>query len=332
MRQIVLFLLIILIPSLSQAQRWKKNRWEFVAGLGTTSFLGDLGGGHGDAAHFLGIKDMDIQATRPLFHIGLRYKLEEAVSTKLSFSYGLLSGDDALSKSYGRWTRNLSFRSPVYEISDQMEFSFLKEKIGSRYAISRGGIRNLINAYVFLGVGAFYFNPQSQYNGKWYDLQPLGTEGQGLTYTDSKTGQEVTNPPKYSRVAVCFPLGIGVKYSIGHELSIGLEIGLRYTTTDYIDDVGGSYFNFEQEVAVGNLNPTTFDHNVINFADRHYNPDLGRFITGEDINLKNPQKTNAAYPTGTSFKSGQQFNDTYTFMIISIVYRLKTTRNGLPKF
>ena len=325
MKPLLLFLIILLVPYMSQAQRWKKNRWEFVAGLGTTSFLGDLGGGHGDAAHFLGIKDLDVKATRPLLHIALRYKLEESVSNKLSFSYGMLSGDDAFSVSSGRKSRNLNFRSPVYEIADQFEYSFLKEKIGSRYAISRGGIRNLINAYVFLGIGAFYFNPQSQYNGKWYDLQPLGTEGQGLTYTDQKTGQTVTNPPKYSRFAVCAPLGMGVKYSIGHDLSIGLEIGLRYTTTDYIDDVGGSYFNFQHEVQYGNLNPNTFDPMVLNFSDKHFHQDLGRNVTKDD-------NSTYKYPTGTSFRSGQEFNDTYTFMIVSIVYRLKTTRNGLPKF
>ena len=69
--------------------------------------------------------------------------------------------------------------------------------------------------------------------GKEYELQPLSTEGQGLTaYTDLKP---------YSLVSFSIPFGLGIKWSISRTVSIGLEWGLRKTFTDYIDDVSGRY-------------------------------------------------------------------------------------------
>ena len=45
MRKILPFILILLlIPVLSSAQKWKRNRVEYSFGIGATNFLGDLGG------------------------------------------------------------------------------------------------------------------------------------------------------------------------------------------------------------------------------------------------------------------------------------------------
>ena len=40
-----------------------------------------------------------------------------------------------------------------------------------------------------------------------------------------------------------FPFGIGGKYGLDNKWSIGLEIGLHYTLSDYIDDVSGVYYD-----------------------------------------------------------------------------------------
>ena len=42
-------------------------------------------------------------------------------------------------------------------------------------------------------------------------------------------------------MAVCFPLGVGVKYSITPKMNLGFEIAYRFTTSDYIDDVSTTY-------------------------------------------------------------------------------------------
>ena len=66
---IFISLLWLFAPS-AQGQRWKRTRWDVQFGLGTTQFFGDLGGGAEDAAHFFGVRDLDISSTRPLIHVG----------------------------------------------------------------------------------------------------------------------------------------------------------------------------------------------------------------------------------------------------------------------
>ncbi|MFT4595304.1 MAG: hypothetical protein ACI85G_001234, partial [Psychroserpens sp.] len=36
----IILCLIVIIPSLAEAQRWKRQRYEWVAGIGATQFLG----------------------------------------------------------------------------------------------------------------------------------------------------------------------------------------------------------------------------------------------------------------------------------------------------
>ena len=42
-------------------------------------------------------------------------------------------------------------------------------------------------------------------------------------------------------MAICFPVGVGVKYAFNDRFNIGLEITHRFTTTDYLDDVSKTY-------------------------------------------------------------------------------------------
>ena len=55
------------------------------------------------------------------------------------------------------------------------------------------------------------FNPKSRdQNGEMTALQPLRTEGQGLTYNHPFWGV-VEGPKQYKRVAVAIPIGGGLK-------------------------------------------------------------------------------------------------------------------------
>jgi len=336
---------IFLLASTSNAQRWKQYRYDIFAGIGTSNFMGDLGGGASDAAHFLGVRDLDATATRPGFHVGMRYKLLSMVTTKVQFNYAFLNGNDSRSGSFGRYTRNLAFRTPIYELSTQLEYFFLPEKVSSRYQIS-SGFRNLLSAYVFVGVGAFYFNPKAKGpDNKWYALQPLGTEGQGwvsdyYSYVGSNgtivgTRSEATDSilvkvkKPYSRVALALPLGIGIKYTLTRYISLGVELSARYTSTDYLDDASGNYFNFEDAVD-RNLIPGNKDDYALNtyFADRHYtvvNYDTQEVIAPDESGW-------SAYPLGRGMRGSASYNDAYMFLNITVYYKLSSTRSGLPKF
>ncbi len=282
------------------AQRWKAERNTLVFGVGMTQFMGDLGGGSKDAAHFFGVRDINFDKTRPYISAKFRYRILEDVAAKAGISWGIIAGSDATSGSEGRRLRNLSFTSNIWEFNLQGEYYFIKEKANPRYSFSSlRSIRNF-SAYVFTGVTFLYFNPKAEYNGVKYELQPLGTEGQGIG----------DNPAPYSKFAIGLPIGLGAKYNLTRELAIGIEISNTYTTSDYLDDAHDSYYDNESI-------RSTYGDIAAELADRHLNPD------GTDA---------PPYESGKTMRGNPDYNDAYILTVITLTYKLKRNVSGLPKF
>ncbi len=215
-------------------RRRTRYRYEIIYSAGATNFLGDLGGADRIGTNLL--RDLEFRATRPVIGVGLRYKDSPYFALKGTLNMGMLYGNDNLTKEIFRQNRNLNFRSPIIELGGVIEGYFTKEQPGHLYRIknAKGIRRNDIQAYGFLGVGVSFFNPKGKDQaGAWVALQPLGTEGQGIDPLKKK----------YSRFTVVFPMGIGVKYKIDRRWSAGMDIGMRKTLTDYLDDVSGNYFD-----------------------------------------------------------------------------------------
>jgi len=317
-------LLVLIILSLwinTYAQRWKQERKSAIAGIGTNNFMGDLGGGKKNAAHFFGVRDLDFVTTRPTFQFGYRYRITEIFAVKGYLTYARIAAKDAASGSEGRRLRNLEFRSNIWELSGQFEYYFIKEKELPRYTFSSLMSARNFAAYVFIGFGTFYYNPKAEYNGKWYALQPLATEGQGLnhTYTIDFEGPELktlTTPDKYKRVAVSFPFGLGAKYNINKSIGISIEISNRYTSTDYLDDASDRYFNYtEQGITPANAKSLVF-------TDRHLDKDPdGNIIDG------------VPFRSGQLRRGNPKYNDAMIFTVISVHYRLpQFFLSGKPKY
>lgn len=148
-----------------------------------------------------------------------RYNMNNHLSVKLGLTYGVISGDDRDNNQ----SRNLNFRSDIIDISVTGEFNILGYQ---PYALER-----VFSPYGFIGIGLVHFNPRTKYNDEWVELQPLGTEGQGIP--------EYGN--KYGLVQVVIPFGGGLKYAINDSWNLGAELGLRKTFTDHLDDVSGRY-------------------------------------------------------------------------------------------
>jgi hypothetical protein len=107
--------------------------------------------------------------------------------------------------------------------------------------------------------------------GQKYFLRPLGTEGQGSpNYPDRK---------QYSTMAMCLPIGVGIKYSLTDKINLGFEILYRFTSTDYLDDVSKTYAPdaFAQTLPDGT--PTVW----YQLQDRSYE-------TGDPIGIKGRQR------------------------------------------
>jgi len=304
MKNIAIFLIIVFLSNFALAQKdnnpWQKFRYELILGSGSSHFFGDLGGGSGVGGHFMSYKDLDWGTTQPALQIGMRYKLMERLAIKGQFTWGNIKGADDQATGSSRYGRNLSFKSNIFELATQAEFSFIKEYRGSRYITYKSLLMNL-NMYVFGGIGAFHFNPMAQYDGKWYALQELGTEGQGID----------ENPAKYNKLSVCFPVGLGIKYFINKRISLGLEVGNRYTLTDYIDDVSGSYYDNDAIRA-------NYGDVAAELADRRVGFD------GTPL---------APAPDGTPFRGNPQSSDSYFFMLFNVTYTYqKYTGAGLRLF
>lgn len=299
---LLVVLLLFLMPFLASAQRWKSIRYEVGYGLGVSNFLGDLGGADQIGTHYF--KDLDWSATSFVASVAMRYKLTEYFSLKSSLFIAGIKGDDKYSQEPFRNNRNLNFYSNVIEFSTQFEGSYMKEKLGHRYRLR--GIRGQkafdIYTYLFGGIGVFYFNPQGELNGQYYDLQPLGTEGQGLYPTRKK----------YSRVQLAIPLGIGLKRAFGSRWGLNLEYGIRKTFTDYIDDVSTTYV--EKSVLQTRVSKEA-----------------------ADLANKSPSKDDPTHPKFNSTVANQQrgdsrYTDSYMFAVLSLTYKIKNGRGNLPKF
>lgn len=206
MRFIYFFVAVLLLPFISNAQSIEAGVF-----LGISTYSGELA--------YNNIEPTELGIT---YGIMGRYSLKDYLSLKAGFYIGQVSGTDANSESQALRERNLSFESQIIEFHITPEYNIHSFTLPSSHVIT---------PYVYLGISGFYFNPQTSFEGTSVDLQPLGTEGQGLPDFDSP----------YSRYAFAIPLGFGIKLALSNTTTIALEMGMRYTFTDYIDDVSGLY-------------------------------------------------------------------------------------------
>lgn len=147
----------------------------------------------------------------------LRYHINENMAIKGFGGYCKISGSDSLSSSSYQRNRNLSFWADVFEGSVQFEYSFVKD-------ITRGRrLRNRFIPYAFAGLGAFYFMNYAY--GPSHEIVKLYNMG--------------TSGTVYNNFSVCVPFGVGFRYKITSNINLGMELGIRYTATTWLDDVGG---------------------------------------------------------------------------------------------
>ncbi|MGB0176744.1 MAG: DUF6089 family protein, partial [Owenweeksia sp.] len=106
----------------------------------------------------------------------VRYNVDERWAFRLHVNYGYIANEDSSSGFAYRLNRNLHFRSTILEASLMAEFNFLDFEPGSKH---------FHTPYVMGGFGIFKFNPTAVYQGEEYELQPLGTEGQGTRANSS---------------------------------------------------------------------------------------------------------------------------------------------------
>jgi hypothetical protein len=222
---------LILVGASNFAFSQAQNTYFYVgAAAGTTNYKGDLD------------DNFTLKFTKPGLVLLGGLKFNSHMSLRLTFTQGWMSASDAkAARDIPRRRRNLSFRSPLEEVSLQLVYEFFANNRKYQY-------RPQFTPFVFGGVSIFRFNPQAKLGNEWYDLQPLGTEGQFLpSCTDC--------PEPYKLVQVSIPFGAGVRYRLTKKIDLNLEMGVRKTFTDYIDDVSSEYPDMDALLA---SNPTAY--------------------------------------------------------------------------
>ncbi len=215
-RGILSILIVLLFGTISNGQ--------FLIGMsiGGTGYQGDISPFSARASF--------VANNKLAYHFEAGIQYNRYMNLKLGYLSGKISASDRNSSTEGRVSRNLSFRSKIKELALTAEIDLL-ELLRPNYISKRW------HPFVKFGVGIFYFNPQTTFRGELVDLQPIGTEGQGLAaYPDRK---------KYSLYQLSIPFGIGLKYDIDEKLNISGVITPRITFTDYIDDVSESYPDYD---------------------------------------------------------------------------------------
>lgn len=213
-------LVFFITVALSHSQRplptglhWRTAPIELQFGAGTTHYFGDIGGTTHDN-NWLGVRDFEILRSRPAISGAIRFFHSKYLSYGASASMGWLSGSDLGGRNE---LRDYVFNTFIFEPAGRVEYYPLRDLPTRRRGIdSRGMVRNYttISAYVFAGAGVVLYRPMPNDNLR-----------QRRERADIQHGS----------VTMVLPAGIGAKFGIRSFVDLGVEIGGRYTMSDYLD-------------------------------------------------------------------------------------------------
>lgn len=215
----IAFLVLLLAALSARAQIWL-GKSDIGFTIGGMNYIGDL-------------NNQSMFGTVNLAYGGMyRLNFDERWSMRIDIDYGHVEGGnpDYIAR------RNLSFHSYIFEGALRAEFNF--------FPFSMRDDHYVWTPYIFAGLGFFAYNPKAYFTdplsgeSDWYELQPLGTEGQGSPVAPDRT--------PYTLKQLAMPFGIGFKYHPSKSFTLSVEYGFRKTWTDYIDDVSTTYVDNEQ--------------------------------------------------------------------------------------
>jgi len=187
--------------------------YEFGVLGGATNYLGDIQ------------TKMDFLTVQPGVAIWFKYNYNPYIGVKAGYFTTQVAAADANSTNQWQIDRNLSFSSHVSEVFALVEFNFF------RFIVGHHKYRQ--TPYIFAGIANFRFSPVAEIGGQEVELQPFGTEGQGLELFPDRE--------RYKLRSFSLPIGIGYRFNFWRFHSLAFETSFRYALTDYLDDVSLNY-------------------------------------------------------------------------------------------
>ena len=289
MKKLLVIVSLILVQNSLLAQK-NNYKLDFGARAGVANYLGDIGGG--DIARPF-IVNLEMKDTRWSTGAFVRYKFHTLFAYQGAFTYARIQGADSESDNYARRGRNLSFRNDVLTLDNKLEF--YPPQLTMTDVGKRGKYRTDFKTYLFVGLGAFYHNPKTLYQGNYVALRPLMTEG-----------------VSYSKFALSIPFGSGVYFTYRKQHRFGFEVSAHMSFTDYLDDVSGVYVE-AADMADDPLAATLANRN----PELDYT--LGEYPAPENYGVKIPGQVNP------NQRGGSSAPDSFIMLTLSYSYVIKSS-------
>ena len=233
--RVTLFLTIFSISQLAVGQNflsWKFNDRYFSlsAGTGAVTYFGDLNSTN------------KINGRIKLSTLGLEARLLSHVSARIEGSYYTMDGSDSRAEDGSfEQQRNLSFTSRNLEGNFQLIY-YLKSYSGDYFS------RWQWDPYIGTGIGITSYNPYTELLGEKYFLRQVATEPD----------------KKYGKTTLIVPITAGIKFKVNDFTNLIFEVGFRYTTTDYLDDVSTTFPEIYPNFTIEQLSNRRDEINVVN--------------------------------------------------------------------
>ncbi len=205
----LLMVILMLLPHSLHAQK-------FEAGLygGFSAYHGDLN------------TERIFHKVYPAAGLVLRINHNDRISTRANATWSVLRSSD---RSTAQRFINImdhpdypavyyEFETDIFELSIQGEYNILPLASGSASA--------RFTPYLFAGVGGVYFSPN-----------PMEFGNGGTDRQPTQAHQHPDDDGEYNNLALVGLTGLGFKYNFTQHLSGSIDVGLRVSTTDYLDEV-----------------------------------------------------------------------------------------------
>jgi OmpA-OmpF porin, OOP family len=154
----------------------------------------------------------------PGIQLSLNRHFDKQHALRFNFLIGQITGDDRNDELLA--TRGNAFQATIFEGSVMGQIDLIGNERFSR----RVGFKRTLTPYFLVGAGVIYANPK-------------------VTYSDPNNKDAKID---YPNVHIFAPVGGGLKYDLNLKLYLGIEAGIRFTVSDYLDGVqasGNAYSN-----------------------------------------------------------------------------------------
>ena len=275
----------LLLLFTSPASLSGQGDWDIGFTAGMANYMGDIGDGKVSAREF--VWDLQELQTRPAFGAFARKKIDQdgLWHVRVDLSRIHIAGHDKDTEYAPRRGRNLHFRNHMTEVSIRMERDlFQKPLVWARQRRAMMTIRG------FVGIARLEHNPQAQLDqnnrfydqfssqtgfnpDQWYDLAPLQTENEA-----------------YETTLTTIPFGLsavvaGQKKGGATDFYLSMELGIRYTGNDYLDDISSFYADPAQMEGIGAALSSQSNQEVLDAAGPEAGSLTAHSYIGEDIDV-----------------------------------------------